>query len=222
MAWFEFFTATRRATAAWLESQGVTGAALDALLSETAAARHASRVAAARQAAEDYYLAACKLCRYEVGGAALTAAAGSILWADVIGVGGQDGVEGTGTSRHPALAGCGKGRKHASDGDAWSAAILQAAVETAGRFLVNENGCLVYQLNRVNAILGIDPAVIRRPWLHAIAREGLRRAAGLSSPGGGYGQRGWHPAAPFEAPPESLAKWAAAVNDAVASPYVEG
>jgi NADH-quinone oxidoreductase subunit L len=39
-------------------------------------------------------------------------------------IGGRDGVEGSATARHPAFASCGKGRKQASDGGAWTAAMF--------------------------------------------------------------------------------------------------
>jgi hypothetical protein len=60
----------------------------------------------------------------------LAQAAGLCLL-DQIGVGGNDGVSGAGTTRLPCFAECGKGRKQASDGGAWDAAIEAAERELA-------------------------------------------------------------------------------------------
>ena len=139
---------TRQCRETELEGRGVSGKAMECLLAETAQERHLSRVAYARWAAEEYYLSSAKLDRDEVTEDTLSLMAGAILWADVIGVGGRDGVEGAATTRHPALSGCGKGRKQASDGGAWSAAIHRAALDCAGWFRINDNGVLVYSRAR--------------------------------------------------------------------------
>jgi hypothetical protein len=68
----------------------------------------------------------------------------------------------------------------------------------------------------------VDEATTPGPWVYSILREGLRRAAGLRRPAHipwADDRRdakglGWHCVVPFDAPPESLAGWAALVNEA--------
>lgn len=227
---------TRRDRLTALAALGVDGDALKCLLRETAAERHASRVAYARWAAEQHALTVMAVEPHETDA---ELHAGMILWADVIGVGGRDGVEGAATERHPAFdmragavvgygpvtaprARCGKGRKQASDGGAWSAAILGAARQLGGAFRVNAHGdgraSLAYAIDtvsggRVEPYLRRECSVcdplVPAAWVYSILREGLRRAAGL---------RRWHPDVPFVAPPESLAEWAKLVNEAAEPP----
>lgn len=161
-------------------AQGIEGAALDALLRETALQRHKARVAMALKCAESYYLEALKLSADEVSPETLAAGAASVLWADMAGVGGRDGVEGHATRRHPAFAQCGKGRKQATDGPAWSAAILDAARVTPGVFRAVDAG--LHFFTRDNGVdtasVPCDPQVPEE-WQMTVAREGLRLAAGL-------------------------------------------
>lgn len=218
---------TRQSREEELEQKGVTGAALECLLAETTQERHRSRVAYARWVAEEYYLNVAKLDRDEVTHDTLTLMAGAILWADVIGIGGRDGVEGAATARHPAFTGCGKGRKQAMDGGAWSAAIFKAARMCGGRFRVVDvatadgdtvvgRSILLYVIEDGGDV-SVDDTLAPAPWVYSILREGLRRAAGLRSlpPDREYVTRfGWHSEVPFDAPPESLAGWAKLVNEA--------
>ena len=98
-----------------LADRGVTGPAADVLVRLGAHARHAARVEFVRTLSDD-----CDV----------------VAWAllDAVGVGGRAGLTGAGTARHPAFASCGKGRKQASDGPAWTAAIAAAAeIHRAGR-----------------------------------------------------------------------------------------
>ena len=104
---------TRREMSVRLQGQGVTGPALDLLLKMTAQARHMARV--------EQVLA--KVAHLPRPVAAL------VLVADGVGVGGTRGLEGAATARLPLLQNLGKGRKHASDGGAWSAAIAHAATQ---------------------------------------------------------------------------------------------
>lgn len=98
-----------------LADRGVTGAAADVLVRLGAPARHAARVEFVRSLGDDCDVVAWSLL-------------------DAVGVGGHAGLGGAATARHPALAGCGKGRKQASDGGAWDAAIRAAAeLKRAGR-----------------------------------------------------------------------------------------
>lgn len=200
---------TRTARQAELEQRGATGEALECLLKETTHERHLSRVAYALWAAEEYYLAAMKLDRDEASLAQLTHGASMILWSDVIGIGGRDGVEGFASERHPAFAGCGKGRKQATDGAAWSAAIREAASGIGGGFTARPD-CLIYEIAGECESAVIEE-LVPREWMYSILREGLRRAAGLRVQT--HHGLGWHPSAPIFAPPESLGAWAHLVND---------
>jgi hypothetical protein len=195
---------TRATRAAELEAKGVVGDALEALLAETAAERHASRVAYARAAAEEWARERAGLTPKEFSALPQESRdlmAGPVLAAEVLGVGGQDGVAGHGTARLPAFANCGKGRRNATDGPAWSAAIEQAAREVGGHFAVNEIGAVVYRAPGGEVLLRDSVPVA---WERTVLREGLRRAAGLAP---------WFPrAAMFAHQPESLPHWAAALN----------
>ena len=98
-----------------LSDRGVTGAAADVLVRLGAPARHAARVEFACALGDDWEV---------------------VAWAllDAVGIGGRAGLTGEATARHPAFANCGKGRKQASDGPAWTAAIAAAAeIHRAGR-----------------------------------------------------------------------------------------
>lgn len=195
-----------------LTQKGVTGAALEALLAETAYERHQSRVAYAQWAAVEFYLTVAGVRREEVSQDTLALFAEAILWADVIGIGGRFNVEGTGTARHPAFAKCGKGRKLATDGGAWTAAIREAAVQfDSGEVFYPktlEDGQVVLAFGDVV----IYEIVIPGPWMLSICREGLRRAACLRWPATS-GMFGWHDCFPISAPPESLTGWASLVNE---------
>ena len=170
---------------------GVPGRALEALLKETGLARHKWRVTQAIDAA----LAATDGCR---------TAAAWVLLSDMYGVGGKGGVSGDGTSRHPALERLGKGRKQATDGEAWSAAIEAAFHALAlNGVTLDASGTLgngfVARLNYVD-----EPPEVVPPtsWAaQTAAHEGLRRAIGLD---------GW-----FNLPVQytgTAAEWAAVVN----------
>jgi len=96
-----------------LSEQGITGPAQDLIIRATAAERAAWREAQVRKLAEAEGLppwalwALCKL--------------------DEAGVGGTHDAEGRASARLPIFRKLGKGRKHASDGPAWSAAIAAVA-----------------------------------------------------------------------------------------------
>jgi hypothetical protein len=166
---------TRAAMAAHLATLGVVGAAADALLRETAPARHAARVEAALAAARAYD-------EFERGDAIALA----ILLADAMGVGGRDGVEGAATLRHPALRSLGSGRKQATDGPAWSAAIAEALARLANEMgpvsITPHSGVLTLWGGADGGwVLGlVSDGVVPAEWRRTIIREGLRRAVGLA------------------------------------------
>lgn len=178
---------TRREAAEELARIGVVGEAAEAILRETAPARHAWRVAqtieAARAAAPSPRPVGMDLDAYAAG----------LLVLDLLGIGGREGVEGLGTLRVPALAvRLGRGRWQATDGDAYRAAAREAISQ------LNEGGGYRLQIGpvlelddtaRTPAILVeiardrgatlSDPGLL--PWLRTAAREGLRCSLGLGS-----------------------------------------
>lgn len=109
---------------------GLTGHALDTFVRAGASARHRARAAAAYSAAYSAFdtstTAPVRVC---------AAQAFVITWLDAIGVGKYDteratsynvDAAGGSTDRAPALVHLGKGRKFATDGDAWTSAIAEA------------------------------------------------------------------------------------------------
>lgn len=196
-----------------LAAIGVDGAAAERLLSEYAGDRHRSRVRYARNAAEEYYLSQCAVEREDISPESLAMVVSAILWADMVGVGGRDDVQGLSTERHPAFHQCGKGRKQASDGPAWTAAILEAAHLSGGRFSINENGLLVFSLLDGSDVAICDEIAPPR-WRYAILREGLRRSVERAMETSGTRPNRWHENVPFDAPPSSAPSWARAVNEA--------
>ncbi len=193
---------TRRACGIQLNKMGVTGHAQECLVGETGYARHERRVEAATIAAKVY--SRCTPGGDEADAETQMVATCAILYLDIAGVGGRRGVEGTSTLRHPAFAELGKGRKHASDGNAWSAAIKDALCRASeGRrvcFCI-DYGTLVFILGERR--IPIDTRISPAAWRMTIAREGLRRALGLVA---------WRPDLPVVAPRESLPFWGALVN----------
>lgn len=182
------------------QSRGVTGAALDALVAELAPLRHASRVAYAREAAEEYYLDHVRLDRSEVSQLMLEMAVAAIAYADGAGIGRRCGVDGAATARHPAFTACGKGRKQATDGPAWTAAI-ECLTGTTYTFAVHGEGHALILWGRDGDMM--VESLLGTPWALTVAREGLRRAAG---------QTLWHWRLPVRATPDTLPAWAAVVN----------
>lgn len=205
---------TRQGREKGLESIGVTGAAAEAILRETTRERHESRVAYARWAAEEYYLEHAKLDREECEEDTLDMMVSLIAWADIIGIGGRDGCDGAATERHPAFRQCGKGRKQATDGEAWTAAIREVATGRArknlyggespvnGVFAVNSVPCVGFDTGfGASTLIAEDTCPLA--WQRSILREGLRRSLGLTP---------WHPDAPFRAEIGSASVWADALN----------
>jgi len=119
---------TARELRANLEMEGVTGEAQELVVRMTAPARHELRTQDALSAA---FMVVYAVKGSDFGEDAETkekdkALAWAVLSADSIGVGGTRDSEGRGTVRIPALSELGKGRKQATDGRAWTAAIRAA------------------------------------------------------------------------------------------------
>ncbi len=163
---------TREELRVELETVGVTGAAQDAILAETAPARHEWRVEAAVEAAGGYYLESL----------------GRLL-ADIAGVGGRDDCMGDATTRHPSFRDLGKGRKQATDGPAYSAAIREAAARIVRHYeaewpIALSPGGSGVLLSHSVGMESETPVNVDAPpqWLRSLAREGLRRAAAYMAP----------------------------------------
>ncbi len=190
-----------------LTSQGVEGAAQDAIVRETAPARHSWRVGqavttaiAGARAWLDAIDEANKEPTGEYGAVCYTTTAPALLLAlDLAGIGGRDSAEGAGTDRLGPFQGLGKGRKQASDGSTWT-----AAEEGALTRLLDEVGAGRLVLFPDDDIAGEDKAVLSAwvagmemvpasalgllvkdltastlPWFRTMAREGLRMSLGL-------------------------------------------
>jgi len=182
------------------------GPAIEALLRELAPARHDSRVKKAIEVA-----------RIEIErlGGVVTKdpiiqqqiddqAAAALCFLDLLGIGGREGVEGQATERLIPFQSCGKGRKQATDGGAWDAAIWEAGArlwdETENRppalcaiipahdFPASPHIAIGVPAPEVPG--GCDGILEEIPigdhneyvaWHLTAAREGLRRAAGLDA-----------------------------------------
>lgn len=114
------------------ESMGLTGEALDLFVKAGAHRRHGMRVKIAQDALMEVGKAAIspEEVRMHGAGARLDALATRLAILagklDVGGIGGRFGCGGDATARLPGLHQCGKGRKQASDGGAWTAALEEA------------------------------------------------------------------------------------------------
>ena len=137
-----------------LESQGVTGPARDLLLAVTASARHQARVEAALAVVEHLPRPLAALA----------------IVLDAVGVGGTKGLEGRATARLPIFRQLGKGRKQASDGDAWSAALLSALFKIVGTGTLVLGPTAVSLGERDSDEFGWnDQDFIPKPWGHALS-----------------------------------------------------
>lgn len=211
-----------------LEPLGLPELAVEALVREGGPDRHRARVAAAEAAA----LTAAKWTRdaaeaeplpYPQNEAELAALGAALITLEVAGVGGRDGVEGLGTERMPYFRPLGKGRKQATDGAAWTAALEEAArrlLERAGELYSHPEPGQTREGLAVAAAAatfwpGEDPgdkwrlcvSIGRIPiltqsvplaWMRTVIREGLRRSAGA---------RPWHPSLTLSTPAVSAPAW---------------
>lgn len=95
---------------------------------ETAAVRHQSRVTEARLQAYNWLVT-----NLPQGSAVTDPMVAALLSMEAGGVGGRDGISGDATRRMSWASFLGKGRRNATDGAAWNAAIADAALETSAR-----------------------------------------------------------------------------------------
>ena len=129
------------------EQAGLEGAALELFIAAGAPARHRARVlatiraaivaanaaaAAGGRLAEAWVAATTTGTPAEGGAARILAVAWALVALDVGGVGGRHCVEGAASARMGWARGLGKGRWHASDGDAWRAAAEGARARLEG------------------------------------------------------------------------------------------
>ena len=201
---------TRAAAVEAIAAEGLPTEIAEILIRESAPARHAWRVDQAYQAARAVVFPGPRALGYED-----SLLIWAVLAADLVGVGGRDGCQGFGTVRLPVLSGLGKGRKQASDGPAWTAAIAEAANRVAEgdgglypAFVPHEDALAVHtSAHGMDLTIPVPLDLVPAAWQRSIAREGLRRAAGIGA---------WHPYVPIVGSTrvehaELLAAWAAVV-----------
>ena len=176
---------TRKLHEEQFAAAGVVGHALELMVEAAGYDRHLSRVEDAREAAQAWAA--------ENGweGWQRNQAAALLLLLDMAGTGGPGGIGGDATIRLEPLRRLGKGRKRATDGEAWSAAINEA-----WQCLVAGYGPTRVGLQPNGQTLGlavdglieveIDPAKYGpdiRAAIDTVAQNGLRRSLGLRCPG---------------------------------------
>jgi hypothetical protein len=173
---------TRKSLMDSLMAQGVTGLAAEVICRETTSFRHRWRKSQAETAAQSWAKKVCPL----HGSHQQELLARFLVVLDAAGTGGIDGIEGRGTLRVPAFRSLGKGRKQATDGQAWDAAIAESLSDVGrvtvspvgeGEYLCVSNGvddgsCAVISV-RVLKTEGLGPQVL------TLLREGLRLSVGL-------------------------------------------
>jgi len=218
---------TRRALIERLEELGVTGEAALAIALETGPERHAARV--------ELVVETARTAAVELGAGSdrdRDLLAGLLCGLDSYGIGGRLGVGGDGTARIPQFATLGKGRKRASDGPAWTAAIA-----AAGRFLAGVGGhdlrvgprgpdviavagrCRLDEVGWEDRETTVAVDALDRlglaPWLVTLASEGLRTSLGLPS---WFPRHTYRPDWLWRARPDGAtpAEWAGLVNRLVA------
>jgi len=183
---------TRREARDLAKDAGLTGPAADFAVRIGAPVRHVRRTAIAREAL-DAAAAAAGYTGY-TGVAALLYSL-ILCYAELAGSGGERGMGGgrAGTARMSWARGLGKGRRHATDGGAWTAAIEAAAREVAAD-LKKVGASLPLVLCPSDAPLGVgvgfeapDGRLYMASWLvaeddlgfaRAIAARGLAEACG--------------------------------------------
>lgn len=137
---------TRREIEQFVSGLGGDDAIATFLAGLDAGYRHQARVASTRKAADAaarQLIEAGAATRPDGSTPSVEAVAEAVLAFDSIGVGGTGDAEGIGTSRLPCFAALGKGRKQATDGAAWMAALeatLPVTSPSWGMFTVVPEG----------------------------------------------------------------------------------
>ena len=162
-----------------LKDAGVSPASAEAIRKATAEFRHEGRKWAAYQAARRWLSYAYD---FRKDYATLGAYARALCFAEGYGLyGGSPRKPGTGTTRHPAFRCLGKGRRHATDGAAWTAAIAAVAAESHADVTVDPDGRLAIAVFDdgavayvpVGVLLATEPEARKNLALHA-AKRGWR------------------------------------------------
>jgi len=191
----------------------IQGAAAELLAKGQAPERHAWRVKEAEAAAQ-----AAEPERWR-----------GLIALEMFGLGGTQGIEGAGTGRLPAFRRLGKGRKAASDGPVWTAALKEAFGAGQPTFCALEMGRLSVgatpEAYDFRAIFGVREDLALLPWLEAVAAAGFLSAVGrlsdweplAGSPGNQYEnfrEFAFYIGAPNQADRrEELSCWAQLYND---------
>jgi len=230
---------TRKALREHLSEVGITGAAQEAILGETGHYRHDIRVRAAATAATVEVertwgpLIAAEAEAMDDGipsrqwtGHGWAADVKNLLGflvctLDAFGHGGPDGVSGAATGRIAAFGGLGSGRKQATDGEAWTAAIREAAIGFGGSLAriyapeqPQEQAYLGVRNNECSYTVTISSLILAGlgPETLTLCREGLRLSLGLAP---------WFASHPTELDADCPTAWATCVNELTAAAAVE-
>jgi hypothetical protein len=155
-------TRTRTESRRLLESAGYPPAAVEIVLKWTAPLRHKERVETVHEVLREYLDTAPP---EERAGLARI-----LLSLELAGIGGRMDVEGLATTRLAPFATLGKGRRNATDGPAWNAALRDALRESGGRPAVEWNR----EARRLTAAgIPLVPGRIPSRWLLAELRRGV-------------------------------------------------
>jgi len=190
------------------EGMGLTGEALDLFVKAGAHRRHEMRVKIAQDTLMAVGRAAIPPEEFKANGAGvrldalatrLAILAGKL---DGGGVGGRFGCGGDATKRMPGLHQLGKGRKRASDGDAWTAAIEEAVtallrgIGDTGWGQKGSPGDFGVRIDPKDGVCGVwdrewevvevkDLPATWMPWMEADASRAIIRMAQGAPPNGG-------------------------------------
>ncbi len=180
------------------EGLGLTGEALDLFVKAGAHRRHEMRM----KIAQDVLMAVGRSAippeedgpreRLDALATRLAILAGKL---DAGGIGGRFGCGGDATARLPGLHQCGKGRKQASDGDAWTAAITEA-VERILRGIGGSPRDFEVRIDPTDGVCGVwygdweivevkDLPATWMPWMEADASRAVIWMAQGEPPNGG-------------------------------------
>ncbi|MBP9711573.1 MAG: hypothetical protein KBD55_00885 [Candidatus Pacebacteria bacterium] len=167
-----------------LQKLGVIREAADFIIRLEAEDRHNDRIHYILESALSYAV--------EVGCASSTTspeamiAATALIDAEIAGVGGRLGFTGDSTARHPAFQGCGKGRKKATDGKAWDAAISAALGRTGYEVEWRVMEGVLYARCQTRHPMPIAGVFLPPQWLLVTVKRGLE--ASLHEGHSGHGR----------------------------------
>lgn len=147
--------------------------AREAIRKATAGPRHSWRVEQARFAAQDMALNMLATEPGKVAAEPLALATAFAATVERHGVGGPFGISGAATDRLPAFSHLGKGRKQATDGAAWDAAIDETAATMPGDVTL-ETIEGTWCLTRGSEVLAeMNPDAIPARWRQSLAKRAV-------------------------------------------------